>query len=97
VAKPGRYPISRPTSVAELVGIAGGITAKGSHVVNVVQKGSDGAVKKMEVNINEQLSAGQSGKAILLRAGDTVFVPGAPVFYIYGEVRQPGAYPLAAD
>jgi polysaccharide export outer membrane protein len=97
VAKPGRYPITRPTSVAELVGLAGGITAKGSSLVNVVQRTADGTVKKMEVNINDQLSAGVSGKAILLRAGDTVYVPGAPVFYIYGEVRQPGAYPLAAD
>jgi polysaccharide export outer membrane protein len=97
VAKPGRYPITRPTSVAELVGLAGGITAKGSTVVNVVQKSTDGTVKKMEVNINDQLSAGTSGKAILLRAGDTVYVPGSPVFYIYGEVRQPGAYPLAAE
>ena len=98
VAKPGRYPITRPSSVAELIGLAGGITAKGSQVVSVVQKGADGAMRKLEVNVNEQLSAGAgSGKAVLLRAGDTVFVPAAPVFYVYGEVRQPGAYPLAAD
>ena len=32
-----------------------------------------------------------------LRLGndDVVYVPPMPVFYIYGEVRQPGSYPLA--
>jgi polysaccharide export outer membrane protein len=94
VARPGKYSISRPTSVADMLAIAGGITAKGSSVVTVTQKGSDGSVRKQEVNVNEQ---GNADKALLLRAGDSVIVPGAPVFYIYGEVRQPGAYPLATE
>ena len=29
-----------------------------------------------------------------LRAGDTVIAPKADMFYIYGEVRSPSAYPL---
>jgi polysaccharide export outer membrane protein len=97
VAKPGRYAITRPSTVAEVIALAGGITAKGSYVVTVVQPGENGAVRSEEVNVNEQINAGAAGKALLLRAGDTVTVPGAPVFYIYGEVRQPGAYPLAAN
>jgi len=93
VAKPGRYAISRPSSVAEMIGIAGGITAKGSQLVTVTQNGANGEAKRQEVNLNDQIAAG-AGKALLLRAGDTVFVPGAPQFYIYGEVRQPGGYVL---
>jgi polysaccharide export outer membrane protein len=94
VAKPGRYAISRPSSVAEMVGIAGGITAKGSQVVTVTRGGANGEAKREQVNLNEQIAA-SAGKALLLRAGDTVFVPGAPQFFIYGEVRQPGAYVLS--
>lgn len=97
VGKPGKYPISRPSSVTEMIAVAGGITAKGSSIVTVVQNGSDGTVKRMEANVSDQINAGSAAKNILLRAGDTVFVPGLPVFYIYGEVRQPGSYPLAAD
>jgi polysaccharide export outer membrane protein len=93
VAKPGRYPISRPSSVAEMVGIAGGITAKGSQVVTVTHTDANGDVKRVDVSLNDQIAAA-AGKALLLRAGDTVFVPSAPQFYIYGEVRQPGAYAL---
>jgi len=97
VAKPGRYPITRPSTVAEVIALAGGITTKGSYVVTVVQSGENGAVRNQEVNVNDQIGAAAAGKALLLRAGDTVTVPPAPVFYIYGEVRQPGAYPLAAN
>ncbi len=84
VAKPGRYAITRPSTVAEVIALAGGITTKGAYVVTVVQAGENGAVRSQEVNVNDQINAG-AGKALLLRA------------YIYGEVRQPGAYPLAVN
>jgi len=96
VAKPGRYAISRPSTLAEVIALAGGITPKGGNVVTVVQVGANGQMRSQEVNVNDQINAGASGNALLLRAGDTVTVPAAPVFYIYGEVRLPGAYPLAA-
>jgi polysaccharide export outer membrane protein len=96
VAKPGRYAITRPSTVAEVIALAGGITTKGAYVVTVVQAGENGAVRSQEVNVNDQINAG-AGKALLLRAGDTVTVPAAPVFYIYGEVRQPGSYPLVEN
>ena len=96
VAKPGRYPISRPSTVAELIAVAGGITPKGSHVVTVTQVSTAGETRKQDVNVNDQINQG-AGKALMLRAGDTIFVPGAPMFYIYGEVRQPGGYPVTAD
>jgi polysaccharide export outer membrane protein len=97
VAKPGRYAISRPSSVAELIAIAGGITAKGSQTVTVTQADGKGETRRQEVHVNDQIAAGATGKALMLRAGDTVFVPSAALFYIYGEVRQPGAYALAPD
>jgi polysaccharide export outer membrane protein len=97
VNKPGRYPISRPSSVAELISVAGGITAKGSPTVIVTRTDGNGASKREELNVNEQISADAAGKALMLRAGDTIYVPSAPVFYIYGEVRQPGSYPLAPE
>lgn len=97
VNKPGRYPISRPSSVAELISVAGGITAKGSPTVIVTRTDGNGAAKREELNVNEQISADAAGKALLLHAGDTIYVPSAPVFYIYGEVRQPGSYPLAPE
>jgi len=34
------------------------------------------------------------GKNFDIQNGDTIFVPRAPVFYIYGEVQRGGAYKL---
>jgi polysaccharide export outer membrane protein len=97
VAKPGKYSIPRPTSVPDTIALAGGITEKGSSRVTVVQRDKDGNVQRTEVDVREMLDGGKSAQEVLLRAGDSVFVPAMPMFYIYGEVRQPGAYPLKPD
>ncbi|MBI1942055.1 MAG: polysaccharide export protein EpsE [Betaproteobacteria bacterium] len=96
VGKPGKYPVTRPTSLTEVIAVAGGITAKGSETVTVVQTASDGTVERHEVYVGNQMNSGSAARNLLIRAGDTVFVPVLPVFYVYGEVRQPGSYPLAA-
>lgn len=93
VVKPGRYPISRPTSVAELIAAAGGIAAKGSTLVTVTQTSADGQPRRQDVETSE-LTGNGAANTILLRAGDSIYVPGAPMVYVYGEVKQPGAYPL---
>jgi polysaccharide export outer membrane protein len=36
-------------------------------------------------------------KNFSVRNGDIIFVPRAPLFYIYGEVQRPGAYRLEKD
>jgi polysaccharide export outer membrane protein len=97
VGKPGKYSISKPSSITDMIAIAGGITGKGSNVVTVVRTGRDGTVQRQEVDVDSQVGARSGGKVLLLQAGDTVYVPVAPVFYIYGEVRQPGSYPLASN
>ena len=37
---------------------------------------------------------GDTSQDVELQAGDTIFVPRAPTFYIYGEVQRAGAYRL---
>ncbi len=97
VNKPGNYPISKATSITEVLAMAGGISAKGSDRVTVIRRGADGSAQRYEVNVRQLLGAGDLTANGLVDKDDIVFVPVAPVFYIYGEVRQPGAYPLAPD
>jgi len=97
VNKPGNYPISKATSITEVLAMAGGISAKGSDRVTVIRRGADGGAQRYEVNVRHLLSSGDLTANGLVDKDDIVFVPVAPVFYIYGEVRQPGAYPLAPD
>ncbi|MFZ5510858.1 MAG: SLBB domain-containing protein, partial [Pseudomonadota bacterium] len=37
------------------------------------------------------------GASLLVGNEDIIYVPPAPVFYVYGEVQKPGAYPLAPN
>ena len=96
VNKPGNYPINKPTSVAEVIAMAGGITPKGSKVITIIQKDANGRAVEQEIEMKRLLPGGDAAN---LRLGydDIVVVQPIPVFYIYGEVRQPGAYPIAPE
>ena len=96
VNKPGNYPINKPTSVAELIAMAGGITPKGSRVITIIQKDGNGRAVEQDLEMKRLLPGGDAAH---LRLGydDIVVVQPLPVFYIYGEVRQPGSYPIAPE
>lgn len=97
VNKPGTYSITKATSIAEMLAIAGGISPKGSHLVTVIQRGAAGGSQRYEFDVRKLISSGDLSGNALVDKDDIIFVPAAPVFYIYGEVRQPGAYQLAPD
>jgi polysaccharide export outer membrane protein len=84
-------------SVTDMLATAGGITQKGSNVITVIKRDRNGSATRREINVNNLLASGDLSKNVLVGNGDIVYVPAVSVFYIYGEVRQPGAYPLAPD
>jgi polysaccharide biosynthesis/export protein len=96
VNKPGNYPINKPTSVAEVIAMAGGISPKGSRVITIIQKDGNGRVVEQEIELKRLLPGGDAAN-VRLGYDDIVVVPPMPVFYIYGEVRQPGSYPIAPE
>ena len=94
VSKPGTYQIRRPVKVTEVLAMAGGITQNGSQQVTLVSKRANGGARRKTVNVTDVLQHGDLAQDALVGNGDIVYVPPAPKFYIYGEVRNPGAYPL---
>ena len=96
VNKPGNYSINRASSVTELIAMAGGITAKGSNIITVIQKDASGNAVRNQVDVKKLFGDG-AGADLKIGQDDVIYVPPMPVFYIYGEVRQPGAYPLQQD
>jgi|GEM_PF-182016 len=92
VASPGRFPLQSSTSVLDALALAGGITSEGSRTVTLVRRAAGGQ-QRYAVNLDQLLTA-SSASGVDLVAGDTIYVPEAPKFYVYGEVRRPDAYPL---
>lgn len=93
VKNPGKYSIDTASTITDLLAQAGGITSEGSRVVTLIQQ-QGGIQKKREIDLGNVLASGEAGANLVVNNNDIVYVSKAPVFYIYGEVREPGAYRL---
>lgn len=92
VAKPGKYAMEQSaTPVTEAIAIAGGLLPAAADVVWLVRRDGD-QERKIELDIPEILRTGELAKDQRVQNGDTIFVPRAPYFYIYGEAQRPGQY-----
>jgi polysaccharide export outer membrane protein len=94
VHTPGRYAINPGTSVIELLAEAGGETENGANFIYVLRPDSGATIHRYRVDLRGVGNPNDPLTAEVLRAGDSVFVPRAQQFYIYGEVSSPGEYRL---
>ncbi len=97
VARPGQYPLDAPDlTLTDMLALAGGITETGDDTVVVITN-RNGETQRIEVDVPAMYRSGDLSANIPLVSGDTVFVPNAPVFYLYGAVQRAGAYRLEPD
>jgi polysaccharide biosynthesis/export protein len=92
VNRPGKYSVTDGVrTVADFLTAAGGVTEAGSEIVTVTTV-RDGTENRFDVDIDSLFRKGDKTKNIDLMSGDSIYVPRAPMVYIYGEVQRPGAY-----
>lgn len=91
VNQPGRFSLASRTTLLDALAEAGGITARGARTV-VVIRGDD--QNRERVDIDALVTGGNVATDDVLHAGDTIYVPQAPLFYIYGQVQRPDAYAI---
>jgi polysaccharide export outer membrane protein len=90
VAKPGQYALTTSSRVLDLLAQAGGpLNAIAADEATLVRP--DGAHLKIDLHA---LFQGDPTQNPPVAAGDSIYVPRAPMFYIYGEVQRPGSYRL---
>jgi polysaccharide export outer membrane protein len=100
---PGTYSLKGPTSLAEVISWAGGLSDKAGNEIYVIRPNQGEKkhnpttleeAKKQEVIVlnMRKMREGDMSENILLRPGDTIFVPEALYFYVEGEVGRPGRY-----
>ncbi|MET0497398.1 MAG: SLBB domain-containing protein [Steroidobacteraceae bacterium] len=90
VAKPGQYALTSSTKVLDLLAAAGGpLSAIASDSATLMR--DDGT--RLAIDLRA-LFDGDLSQNPPVNAGDTIFVPRAPQFYVYGEVQRPGLYRL---
>jgi polysaccharide biosynthesis/export protein len=90
VVKPGPYPLTRASSVIDMLAQAGGVINQ-TAADDATLLHADGTKQPLDLFA---LFQGDPAQNAQVRAGDTIYVPRAPQFYVYGEVQRPGAYRL---
>jgi polysaccharide export outer membrane protein len=95
VGIPGRVALIAPTTLGEILAEAGGETSlAGAHIK--IRRGADDAAPEEEVPYSRSKSTPETA-SILVRPGDSVFIPRAGVVYVLGAVNRPGGYVMQED
>jgi len=88
VGSPGLIPVDRPYRLSEIIARVGGVRENGAdHVVLRSKTGERNYAIK-------DLATGGEGLDPYVQPGDKIFAPSGDVFYVKGQVRAPGSYPL---
>jgi polysaccharide export outer membrane protein len=89
----GRFPLETfNIRVSEIIAIAGGISAAGADVA-ILTGTRAGKPFRKEIDVSALfLDKDKASDDIVVAGGDVIYVPRAPMFYIYGEVQRPGSY-----
>ena len=93
VRTPGRFPMRTRLSVLDGIALSGGITDTGASTAYLLRP-EDSVVTRYEIDLDALIQSGAGQQYFELIAGDTLVVPKAQLFYIYGEVKSPNAYKL---
>jgi polysaccharide export outer membrane protein len=92
VGHPGLYPIESNTTIFDLLALAGGALDTSADEIFLLRPDAAGNVQRYPINLKGLDDARKSIPTQALRGGDSVFVPRAEQFYIYGEVTAPNKY-----
>jgi polysaccharide biosynthesis/export protein len=102
VRSPGKYALAGEMTLIEALAQAGSTTPAAGTEVLILHSADPSRPEQAEPGVTPDsrttrvnLSDLQSGKIlnnVMLREGDTVFIPKAERFFVTGHVRTPGAY-----
>ncbi len=92
VRTPGRYAIDPDTTIFDILALAGGTTENAADVVYVLRQDAGGNVSRFPVDLKEMRGQGGAAPMRTLTSGDSLLVPRAAQFSIYGEVTAPNVY-----
>lgn len=89
IAQPGVYPLDRTYRALEVLLKAGWVKDAGANYVYL--RRADGKEQRLET---EALVRGSADKDPVLAPGDTLYIPDADMFYVYGQINRPGTFPV---
>jgi len=105
VMRPGTYPIEKPTSVLDLISLAGGLAPNAGSTVTVSHQASSAAPGLVNasvtttnkdavatINLTTLMTSKDPSANVSVHPGDVITVSTAPVVFVVGAVTKPGAF-----
>jgi polysaccharide export outer membrane protein len=98
VTKPGQYALTTSNKVLDLLAQAGGLVSGTTGGLATSLAGDEATLirrdgTKIPIDLHA-LFEGDPRQNPAVFGGDTIFIPRAPLFYVYGQVQKPGSYKL---
>jgi polysaccharide export outer membrane protein len=104
-ARPGVFYLTGPTTLIDILSKAGWLSKSAGKQILLVRDqppagsgvhGANTTIMRLSV---DKIQAGNAAENVRVQAGDTVFVVSRDdnSFFVFGEVKKPGSYPLDKD
>lgn len=98
VKNPGSITLDRPSFISDVLASAGGATADGADFLVFSDFDEmSGNITRHELLIDDVLGTGDANTNRQVGDRDIIYVPRAPVYYIYGDVRNAGSFRLQPE
>lgn len=94
VNRPGKFNLESSSNVADLLALAGGTLANVAADEIVLIQQRNGKTIRKSIDLLALFNQADLSLNEKVDNGDVIFVPRAPMFYVYGEVNRPGVYRL---
>jgi polysaccharide export outer membrane protein len=93
VAKPAVYPLQRPSSLLDVISLAGGLAPNAGNIVTVSRKkkGQE-AQSVLSVDLAKVVRGLEPNGDVAIQGGDVINVSTAPIVYVIGAVNKPGGF-----
>jgi len=104
VRKPAVYVIERNvTTLLDILSLSGGLTDQAGQMLYVIRRDPSASAREsaaakpttITIDLHELMEQCNLSLNMVLRNGDIVSVPQAERFFVYGYVREPGAFNLS--
>ncbi|MBC3935366.1 SLBB domain-containing protein [Undibacterium rugosum] len=97
VVRPGRFPMQGQLNVLDALSLAGGLTTRADKSVKLLRKNAGADQDAAEVDTMQiEFESHKNNEKLMQKIlpNDVLVVGQQKTFYVYGEVRRPGSYPM---
>lgn len=101
VLRPGRFPLQGQMSIVEALSLAGGVTPRADKHLKVLRRASRNGQTELheftslKLDFDDEKNNDSLMQKIL--PNDVLIIGQQKNFYVYGEIRRPGMYPMEDD